>query len=289
MMAQDGEMPRQFARLNKHGVPLVPLMVAVAIPIVVLSVTKQFEALAGLYAIGVVGAIAVNLGSCTFNKRLTLHPYERIIMGATFFVLAAVELTLAKTKPDALFFAVCVLGVGLAFRAYSHKISGLQTLTVTRRVAEMVSPDLAATIQPRLQEGQKIMVAARGITPVLSFALEEAQLRKATLCVLYVKEIVVFYGGAALGRARWQDDPEATTIMTMMMKLGAERDICVLPVYAVSEDAVATILDLSATMGVDYLIIGASQRNAMAKLLRGSVATNVAQQLPDTIRLVIFG
>jgi nucleotide-binding universal stress UspA family protein len=42
-------------------------------------------------------------------------------------------------------------------------------------------------------------------------------------------------------------------------------------------------------MGVDYLIIGASQRTAMAKLLRGSVATNVAQQLPDSIRLVIFG
>jgi amino acid transporter/nucleotide-binding universal stress UspA family protein len=289
MMAQDGEMPRQFARLNRHGVPLIPLLVATGIPIVVLSVTKQFEALAGLYAIGVVGAIAVNLGSCTFNKRLNLVTYERIIMGATFLVLAAVELTLAKTKPDALFFAVCVLGVGLAFRAYSHKISGLKTLTVTRRVAEMVSPDLAATIQPRLQEGQKIMVAARGITPVLSFALEEAKLRKATLCVLYVKEIVVFYGGAALGRTRWQDDPEATAIMTMMMKLGAESDICVLPVYAVSEDAVATILDLSATMGVDYLIIGASQRTAMAKLLRGSVATNVAQQLPDTIRLIIFG
>jgi amino acid transporter/nucleotide-binding universal stress UspA family protein len=290
MMAQDGEMPRQFARLNRHGVPLVPLIVATGIPIVVLSVTKQFEALAGLYAIGVVGAIAVNLGSCTFNKRLNLHTYERIIMGATFLVLAAVELTLAKTKPDALFFAVCVLGVGLAFRAYSHKISGLKTLTVTRKVAEMVSPDLAATIQPRLQEGQKIMVAARGMTPVLSFALEEAQLRKATLCVLYVKEIVVFYGGGLTpGRTRWQDDPEATAIMTMMMKLGAERDICVLPVYAVSEDAVATILDLSATMGVDYLIIGASQRTAMAKLLRGSVATNVAQQLPDTIRLIIFG
>ena len=33
----------------------------------------------------------------------------------------------------------------------------------------------------------------------------------------------------------------------------------------------------------------ASQRSAMAKLLRGSVATNVAQQLPDSIQLLIFG
>ena len=77
--------------------------------------------------------------------------------------------------------------------------------------------------------------------------------------------------------------------MSLMLKMGEERGICVVPVYAVSEDAAATILDLSATMGVDYLFIGASQRSALAHLLRGSVVTNVAQQLPDSIRLVIFG
>jgi amino acid transporter/nucleotide-binding universal stress UspA family protein len=291
MMAQDGEMPPQFARLNKHGVPRIPLIVAVVIPILVLAITKRFEGLAGLYAIGVVGAISVNLGACTFNKRLGLRAYERLIMGATFVVLALVEVTIAKTKPDALFFAVCVLGVGLGFRTYSHNIAGLRTLTVTRKVAEMVTPDLAATMQTRLQEGHKIMVAARGITPVLTFALDEAQLRKATLYVLYVKEIAVFYarGPTVPGRPKWQDDPEATAIMSTILKLGAERDICVLPVYAVSEDAATTILDLAATLGTDYLIIGASQRTAMAKLLRGSVATNVAQQLPESIHLIIFG
>jgi len=291
MMAQDGEMPRQLARLNSHGVPRIPLIAAVAIPILVLAVTKDFEALAGLYAIGVVGAIAVNLGSCTFNKRLGLPWYQRVIMGATFVVLAAVWLTIAKTKSDALFFAMCVLGVGYALRAYSHKVSGLKTMTVARQVAEMVTPDLAATLKARLSEGQKIMVAARGVTPALAFALEEAHLRKATLCVLYVKEIAVFFTGQPMEgrRARWQDDPAANAIMTLTMRLGAERGIAVQPVYAVSEDAAATILDLSATLGVDYLIIGASQRTAMAKLLGGSVVTSVAQQLPESIRLVIYG
>jgi len=291
MMAQDGEMPRRLAKLNSHGVPLIPLVAAVVIPIVVLATTKEFEGLAGLYAIGVVGAIAVNLGSCTFNRKLGLPWYQRLIMGLTFLVLFAVELTIAKTKPEALFFAMCVLGAGYALRAYSHKVSGLKTMTVTRQVAEMVTPDLASTMVPQLSEGQKIMVAARGITPALSFALDEAQLRKATLCVLYVKEIAVYFTGGPTspGRAKWQNDPEANAIMSLTMKLGAERDICVQPVFAVSEDAAATILDLAATLGVDYLIIGASQRSAMAKLLRGSVVTNVAQQLPDSIRLVIFG
>jgi nucleotide-binding universal stress UspA family protein len=146
-------------------------------------------------------------------------------------------------------------------------------------------------VQTRLQEGHKIMVAARGITPVLTFALDEAQLRKAALYVLYVKEIAVFYarGPTVPRRPKWQDDPEAAAIMSTMLKLGAERDLCVLPVYAVSEDAATTILDLAATLGTDYLIIGASQRTAMAKLLRSSVATNVAQQLPESIHLIIYG
>lgn len=291
MMAQDGEMPRQLARLNPHGVPQIPLFIAVGIPIVILAVTRQFEALAGLYAIGVVGAIAVNLGACTFNKRLNLKWFDRGIMGITFVVLAAVELTIAKTKPEALFFAMCVLGAGYGLRAYSHKLSGLRTVTVSRGVAAMVTPDMASAVQPRIEEGQKIMVAARGITPVLGFAMDEAQLRKAVLCVLYVKEVAVYFSAAptAPAKAKWKDDPEANAIMSLMLKQGEERGVCVLPVYAVSENAAATILDLSATMGVDFLLIGASQRSAMTHLLRGSVVTNVAAQLPEDIRLVIFG
>jgi amino acid transporter/nucleotide-binding universal stress UspA family protein len=291
MMAQDGEMPRQLTRLNGHGVPGIPLLIAIVIPIAVLAVTKDFEALAGLYAIGVVGAIAVNLGACTFNAKLDLHILERILMGATFLILAFVEITIAKTKTDALFFATLVLLVGLGFRAYSHKLSGIKTVVLARQVAEMVSPESMEAMVPRLEEGQKIMVAARGITPVLSFALDEAVLRKAVLCVLYVKEIAVYIptGRIETGRAKWQDDPEANAIMSLMLKMGEERGVCVLPVYAVSEDAGATILDLAATMGVDYLMIGTSHRRTLTHLLRGNVVNSVAQQLPDSIRLVIFG
>src|ERR1700736_5021823 len=180
MTARDGEMPPQFKRLNRHGVPLYPLLIAMCIPVIVLLTATSFESLAGLYAIGVVGAITVNLGSCTFNRAIGFTWYDRVLFGFTFAVLALVEITLASTKPDALRFVVFVLLGGLALRAYAQKRAGFTTLTVTRQVAEMVTPDLVANMQPRLQEGQKIMVAARGITPVLSFALDEAQLRKAT-------------------------------------------------------------------------------------------------------------
>ena len=291
MMARDREMPRQFKRLNRHGVPTWPLFIAIGMPAVVLLFAANFTALAGLYAIGVVGAITVNVGSCAFNRTKGFTWYDHVLFGITFVVLAFVELTLAHTKLDALQFVLAVLVGGLALRAYTQKLQGLTTLTVTREVAKMVTPDLVTSMRPRLEEGQKIMVAARGITPVLSFAMDESQLRNATLFVLYVKEVAVYYtaAGISLGRAKWQDDPEANAIMCSMLKLGRERGINVIPLYAVSQDASATIVDLAATMGIDFLVIGASQRPAMAKLLRGSVATNVAQHLPESIQLLIFG
>src|SRR5437762_2224201 len=291
MMSRDREMPRQFRRLNRHGVPTWPLAIAIGLPAVVLLFATNFTALAGLYAIGVVGAITVNVGSCTFNRTVGFTWYDHLLFGITFVILAFVEMTLAHTKLDALQFVLAVLIGGLALRAYTLKLQGLTTLTVTREVAKMVTPYLVTSMRSRLEEGQKIRVAARGMTPVPSFAMDVAQLRKATLFVLYVKEVAVYFtaAGTPLGRSKWQDDPEANAIMCSMFKLGRERGINVIPLYAVSQDAAATIVDLAATMGIDFLVIGASQRPAMAKLLRGSVATNVAQHLPESIHLLIFG
>lgn len=291
MMSRDGEMPREFSKLNSHGVPLVPLFIAILLPTVVLVLSPDFKQLAGLYAIGVVGAIALNLGSCTFNRALGLVLWERILFGFTFTVLTAVELTLAHEKHDALFFVVCILSAGLGLRAYAQKRQGLQTLTVTREVAEMVSPDAIERLRPRLQEGQRILVAARGITPVLRFALDEAKLRKAQLLVLYVKEIAVYLPAAAPSgsRGRWQDDPQAAAIMNLMLKLGQETSVDVLPVYAISADPAATILDLAAVLGADYLMLGATHRLSMANLLKGNVVSEVAAGLPEDIQLIIHG
>jgi amino acid transporter/nucleotide-binding universal stress UspA family protein len=295
MLARDDEMPRPFSLLNSHGVPKLPLAAAVLLPTVVLLFTiadtdGALNMLAGLYAIGVVGAITVNLGSCSFNKALPVTWHDRTLFFVTFVILAAVELTLAKTKPDALFFVSCVLIVGLGLRFWSHKRSGLQTVTVSREIAEFVTQEAIERLRPQLVEGQRIMVAARGITPVLRFALDEANLRKATLCVLYVKEIAVIISGApAPARAKWQDDPHAAGIMSLMLKLGEETGVHVLPVYAVSANPAVTILDLAATLGVDFVMLGAAQRLSMARLLKGDVIAQVAAGLPEDIQLIIHG
>jgi amino acid transporter/nucleotide-binding universal stress UspA family protein len=291
MMALDGEFPRPMTRLNRYGVPTIPLIAATVLPVLILMITRDFDALASLYAIGVVGAITVNLSSCSVNLRLDMRGWERVLMSATSVILAAVWLTIAYTIDHALFFAICVLGIGLGVRAYSHKVVGLKTVTVSTAAAEFVSPEALEKLRPRCEEGQKVMVAARGATPVLRFALEYAALKKATLCVLYVKEIAVFMGGRVepAGRPRWQDDPQAAAIMGQCLKLGEELGVPVLPVFAVSAEPAATILDSAATLGVDYLMLGATHRLSMARLLKGNVIDEVARGLPETIQLIIHG
>ena len=132
------------------------------------------------------------------------------------------------------------------------------------------------------------MVAARGINPVLNFALEEAQLRKAVLCVVYVKESCrLFFRGAHRRRAREMAGRSRSQRHHVVdAQEGQERGVCVLPVYAVSEDAAATILDLSATMGVDCLVSEVPQRGALTNLLRGSVAN---QHRTEFARFDSFG
>ena len=289
MMARDGEMPVQFKKLNSHGVPLIPLLLSVGMPVLVLLTATDFEGLAGLYAIGVVGAITVNLGCCTFNRTLGFTWYDKALFGITFVILALVEITLAKTKPDALFFVLCVLIGGLAVRAFAQKKQGLRTLTVSRELADLVDSEKVALLRAEIKEGQKIMVAARGVTPVLRYALEEARLRKATLCVLYVKELAVFPAGPAMKRMKWQDDPGAAAIMSLMLRIGEEQGVSVLPIFVTSDDPATTILDLAATMAIDFLMLGATHRLTMSRILKGSVVEAVSSGLPEDIQLIIHG
>jgi nucleotide-binding universal stress UspA family protein len=167
----------------------------------------------------------------------------------------------------------------------------LQTVTLKRELAEAVSPELWANLKLDLSGDQSIMVAARGITPVLRFAMEEAKYRRGALYVLYVKELAVALPARieSLERPRWQEDRRAAEIMYGMLEMGQENGVHVIPVYSVSDSPATAILDLSATLGIDVLILGASQRQSLAALLKGNIVSEVAKNLPDNIQMVIHG
>jgi amino acid transporter len=285
VMARDGELPDQFLQLNQHGVPWLALMFATIFPVVVLNVDDSVSGLAALYAIGVVGAVAINLGSCAFAKQIPLKPRERKIMKATFFFLVAVWITIALTKLGALLFVVVILAAGLGVREATSRYRRNQPQPAPLSM-DLAMPQAAAPPPPPSGEpflGRLILVAARGWTPALQFALDEARARSARLLVLYVREVAL----AVDPGGDWRKDPSARELFS---RLETEpHGVQLQKLYSVSDSPADTIIDIAATFGVDAVILGGSRRAALVNLLKGNVVSRVAGQLPEPIRLVVIG
>lgn len=280
VMAHDGELPDTFLLLNRFGVPWVGLITATILPVLVLNIDDSVSGLAALYAIGVVGAIAINLGSCAFAKTIPLKGRERIIMRATFLILAAIWVTIALSKLYALLFVAIILGVGLGLRQLTLRRHRALPAPVRLATVVPVSPAIGS---PPASLGQFILVGARGWTPALQFALEESRLRGAQLLVLYIREVAVQIdmGG------RWEDDPNARELFTRLESEG--RGLRVNKLYSISDSPADTIIDIAATFGVDTVVLGGSRRATLVNLLKGNVVTRVAANLPEFMRLVVIG
>jgi amino acid transporter/nucleotide-binding universal stress UspA family protein len=283
LMTSDDELPRPFASLNRYGVPWILMMIAILIPVFVTDIVNDLEGLASLYAIGVVGAILINLGSCAFNHRLPMPRHERVIMMGTSVVLLAVELTIAITKPAALLFVLVILGLGFAARQI-HKV-GARKPAAGEPAGAVYAPG-AEEAQPGLDQisGGKILVAVRGITPSLKFAIDEARARKCALYVLYVREIAV---NIPAGPARWQDDPVARDIFDKSRQLAEGTSL--IPVYANSNLPAETIVEMSCLLGVDFLILGTSERSGLVNFMKGNIVQDVIRRLPENVHVLIYG
>jgi amino acid transporter/nucleotide-binding universal stress UspA family protein len=124
-MSRDNELPRFLSRLNMFGVPWLALIPAVIVPVLILSIFHDLSTLGDLYAIGVVGAITINLCSAAINRELKLQHWERFYLAAVGVIMAAIELTLALQKHEALIFALSILASGLLARFYTKQYPGL--------------------------------------------------------------------------------------------------------------------------------------------------------------------
>jgi nucleotide-binding universal stress UspA family protein len=131
--------------------------------------------------------------------------------------------------------------------------------------------------------GQKILVAARGWTSALQFALEESRVRGAQLLVLYIREVAV---QADLG-SDWKQDPLARDLFNRV--LAEAGNLKIHPLYSISDSPADTIIDIAATFGVDAVVLGGSRRATLVNLLKGNVVAKVASNLPDSMHLIVIG
>src|SRR5438309_5333669 len=224
LMSRDREVPAIFHRLNKWGVPSAGMVLATLVPMLLVLLVKDMAGLADLYAVGVVGAIATNLGATATDRKLSIKPWERTLMFCTFIVMGAIELSLLIDKPNARYFAVTVLAVGLILRGLvQERRAKREAAAIPEKLPSQAEPSPAiarfasSTGSPAARPApgpvpgsESILCAIRGTGRTLDFALREARETGRRLYLLFVREQPFTTEQDAI--RKWQRDREASSI-----------------------------------------------------------------------------
>ncbi len=284
LMSRDGELPPRFQKLNRFGVPVIGVIAATVVPVFLVLLVKDMAGLADLYAVGVVGAIATNLGASASDKKLGLTKGERWLMAFTFLIMLAIEISLFVDKPKARLFALTVLAVGLILRGLAGERAKKKRQAESKAAAPVV-PAIPTSIPTHLGEMLSPMLCAvRGIGKTLDFVLKEARETNRPLYLLFVREQPVITLQDT--QRKWQDDPEANEIFTYAKNNA--RGQTVLPCYIVSDSPASMIVEVTATIGASRLVLGAPQRGSLIHIFRGNIIREVANLLPDEIDLLVY-
>ncbi len=284
LLAKDREMPSVFSDLNQYGMPWMSLVVAVAIPVLVLCMEADIVGLASLYAIGVVGAITMNLGACATNFKLKLNPWHRLTLAIAAVILLGVEITICFEKPNAFWFVMSILSIGLTLRFITKKIlpapaPALATESTVLTVDE--AKELSALYK------STCLVALRGVNLSL---LEEAVLRAKALGENAVYLDVVD-SSIALRDLPDEIEPskQSVEVLESAQKEIEKLGLVGIPVWQFGGDVGKQIARAARDLNIETVMIGASRRLGIVNLLRGSVIKTLAKNLPRDCHLLITG
>lgn len=283
-LARDGEMPKALTKLNYSGVPWVGLVMAVGAPALVLVFVHDDKALGELYAIGVVGAIAINFVCCAWNRELPIKKWERMGLWGMGGLMCAIEATIIVAKPHATVFAGSIITVVLISRF------------IVRRSALKPTPEpltapqggwlaiLSQTERAVPANVPRIMLAARGRDHA-EYAVDLAKKRHAALFVIYIRTLRML--DVQPGQVpRIEDDADGQEALGTVALLAQRAGVPLVPIYVTSPTVAEEILDYTATFGCDTLIMGRSRRSLFSRRIEGDVLARVAEHLPEGVSLI---
>ncbi|GAF77770.1 unnamed protein product, partial [marine sediment metagenome] len=239
--------------------------------------------------IGVVGAIAINLGSCAYNRTLKIVSPERLGLWGLAAFMGMIWLTIAATNHLATLFLAVILAGGMCLR-YATKLVPVPVPAVAEPAAEEAVPGVVAEapapLLPFDPDKGRILVATRGNLNLLGFAFKEAQRHAANLFVLFIRDIAVLFPGRErpLGP---EEDGEAASLFRASREMAREHGVPLQEIYCVSPNPADVILDFAATYAADLVVLGVSRRAGVLRALRGDVITGVADNLPAESTLLI--
>ena len=281
VMSRDAEMPAIFQKLNGFGAPWIAAILAAGAPAVVLLFAHDLQTLASLYAIGVVGAVAINCTLCSFHPRLR-KLWRKAAMLTLGVLLIAIWITLAMTKVQALIFVCVVMIFGLSLRAATraHAKRRPKPSLLRQAIFEQLTPDALA--RPR------VMLATAGSDAMADAAIELARREHAALVVSFVRDVALNYRVNAENVFTLDTDPAAQELFTDFLKHGHEAGVPIIPMYDTGPDAPVAIAEGAAMNGVSTILIGSSRRSALHRVIKGNFQHRLEALLPPDVKVHVL-
>ncbi|HEY8667230.1 MAG TPA: APC family permease [Tepidisphaeraceae bacterium] len=277
LMARDGELPQWMTALNRFGVPYVPALIAASVPMLVLLISHDLERLAALYAIGVIGAVAINVTLCSTHPRLR-RMRRKIPMLGLGIILLAIWITLACTKLHALAFVTIVMLVGLSARQLNKWLTtrkGPRPSLLRQAIMDQLTPE--ALGKP------KILIGTYGSEALAPVALAEAKKSGCTLVVCFVREVNLSYKYDSEQQLTIDTDLAAQKAFSRFLDMGHAIGVPIIPIYDTGPNAPELMAENAAIYGVDRILIGTSRRGAIYHLIKGHFQRRLEALLPPEI------
>ncbi len=276
-MSRDGELPQQFEKLNPFGVPNAGLIVATVIPAVLVDSGQRclrasrplcgrrrwrhcdksgrlFDGQKlGLKTLGT-DVDVLHVHRHGGNRSLPLHRQTQCSAVCRHHSRFWPYPSRSGDRESREKGPQCRRG---QWRQKSGRASA--SCLSTRALSETTGPPM--------------LCAVRGIGRTLDFAIQEAKDTDRPLYVLFVREQPVIAPDDR--KRKWVEDDEARAIFLYAKEKASGHRL--LPAYAISDSAADTIVDIAATVGASYLIVGAPQRNTLVNLLRGNIIRNISE------------
>jgi amino acid transporter/nucleotide-binding universal stress UspA family protein len=293
-----GFLPQWLAERNqRYGTPHRAIAISVIVPAVVVLATRGHMALLGdMYSFGLLGAFT--LTSIGIDRLRIQEKYRGpafwIGLFTSLLVLVAWGVNLiAKTKATLFGGSVTLVGFAIAYAVRRGWIGGQRAGFVEAEAAERAAGELeTATEVVTLEEALETkaiypsttLVAVRAANLRL-FQEALARARGAgdqAVYVVFVDEVPGLFFPPKAGPSR-----EAREVLQAAVDYFKQAGFTAVPIWRMAHDAGASVAGAARKLGMEAVMVGTSQRNAVWHLLRGNVLKSLVRELPPTTRVWI--
>jgi amino acid transporter len=293
-----GYMPRWLAERNQRfGTPHRAIIISVLVPVLVVAATRGQMALLGdMYSFGLLGAFTL---TSVGIDRMRLQENKRGfglwvgIFTSLLVILAWGVNLVSKTKATMFGGTVTLLGFAVAYSVRKGWLGGHRAGFTDAESAEKAASDMASAIEVVTVEealDMKTMYPSSTLVAVRSPNLrlfQEALARSrgagdAAVYIIFVDEIPGLFFPPKSGPSK-----EAVAVLTAAVDYFRQAGVVAVPIWRMAHDTGASVAGAAHKLGVEAVMVGTSQRNAVWHLLRGSVLKSLVKDLPHHMRVWI--